>query len=43
MEEYSVSLMGNYVGIGIYMSTDKNDNVVVVEPIKESPAEKVGM
>lgn len=42
-EEFQTVALGNYVGIGIYMSTDKNDNVVVVEPIKESPAEKVGI
>ena len=42
-DEFQTVALGNYVGIGIYMSTDKNDNVVVVEPIKESPAEKVGI
>lgn len=42
-EEFQTVALGNYVGIGIYMSTDKNDNVVVVEPIKDSPAEKVGI
>lgn len=42
-EEFQTVALGNYVGIGIYMSTDKNDNVVVVEPIKESPAEMVGI
>ena len=42
-EEFQTVALGNYVGIGIYMSTDKYDNVVVVEPIKESPAEKAGV
>ena len=42
-DEFQTVALGNYVGIGIYMSTDKNDNVVVVEPIKDSPAEKVGI
>ena len=42
-EDFETYALGNYVGIGIYMSTDKNDNVVVVEPIKDSPAEKVGL
>lgn len=42
-EEFQTVALGNYVGIGIYMSTDKNDNVVVVEPIKGSPAESVGL
>ena len=42
-DEFQTVALGNYVGIGIYMSTDKNDNVVVVEPIKDSPAEMVGI
>lgn len=42
-EEFQASALGNYVGIGIYMSMDKNDNVVVLSPIKDSPAEKAGL
>lgn len=42
-EEFQTSALGNYVGIGIYMSVDKNDNVVVLSPIKDSPAEKAGI
>ena len=42
-EEFETLALGNYVGVGIYMSTDKYDNVVVVEPIKDSPAEKAGI
>lgn len=42
-EDYQADALGNYVGIGIYMSTDKNDNIVVVEPIKDTPAEKAGL
>ena len=42
-EEYQAAALGNYVGIGIYMSVDKNDNVVVVEPIKGTPAEAAGL
>lgn len=42
-EEYQAAALGNYVGIGIYMSVDKNGNVVVVEPIKETPAEEAGL
>lgn len=42
-KEYQAAALGNYVGIGIYMSVDKNGNVVVVEPIKETPAEKAGL
>lgn len=42
-EEYQADALGNYVGIGIYMSMDKNDNVVVVSPIKGTPAEAAGL
>ena len=42
-EEYQADALGNYVGIGIYMSMDKNDNVVVVSPIKGTPAEEAGL
>lgn len=44
MEEYKTSLLGNFVGIGIYMvaNTEKN-TVEVVAPIKESPAEEAGI
>ena len=44
MEEYTESIMGNFVGIGIYMvkNTEK-DLVQVLSPIRESPAEKAGI
>lgn len=44
MEEYTESLMGNYVGIGIYMvkNTEKN-TIEVLVPIKYSPAEEAGI
>lgn len=42
-DEYQAAALGNYVGIGIYMSVDKNGNVVVVEPIKGTPAEEAGL
>lgn len=38
-EEYQTNALGNYVGIGIYMGQDKNDNVVIISPMEESPAE----
>ena len=44
MEDYTVSLMGNYVGIGIYMAVDAENNTIqVLMPIKGSPAEEVGI
>ncbi len=42
-EEFEASALGNYVGIGIYMSVDKNNNIVVVAPIKGTPAEAAGL
>ena len=44
MEDYTESLMGNYVGIGIYIVENTDDNtIVVLTPIKYSPAEEVGI
>ena len=44
MEEYTEKLVGNYVGIGIYMvqNTEKN-TIEVLAPIKDSPAEEAGI
>lgn len=42
-DEFQSAALGNYVGIGIYMSTDKNGNIVVVAPIKGTPAESAGL
>ena len=42
-EEYEADALGNYVGIGIYISMDKDDNVVILSPIKGTPAEEVGL
>ena len=44
MEEFMTETEGNYVGIGIYMFQDTERNaVVVLSPIENSPAEKVGI
>ena len=42
-EEFETNALGNYVGIGIYMSTDKNNNVVIVSAIAGTPAEEAGL
>ena len=42
-DEYQANALGNYVGIGIYMAKDKAGNIIVVQPIEESPAEAVGI
>lgn len=41
--EFQADALGNYVGIGIYMSVDENNNVVVVSPIAGTPAETAGL
>ncbi len=42
-EEFQSAALGNYVGIGIYMGVDKNNNIVVLAPIEGTPAEKAGL
>ena len=44
MEDYTADIMGNFVGIGIYMvqNTEK-DRIEVLAPIKDTPAEKAGL
>ncbi len=41
--DFQANALGNYVGVGIYMSVDKNGNVVVLAPIKGTPAEEAGI
>lgn len=44
MEDYLEDTMGNFVGIGIYMvKNTEADKIQVLAPIKNSPAEKVGI
>ena len=44
MEDYMEDTMGNFVGIGIYMVQDTETNqIMVLAPIKGSPAEKAGI
>ena len=44
MEEYTEAIMGNYVGIGIYMTINTEKNLIqVIAPIRESPAEEAGI
>lgn len=44
MEEYTINLMGNFVGIGIYMGANTEENTIeVISPIKDSPAEEAGI
>ena len=44
MESFSSQIEGNYVGIGVYMIEDtENNTIVVLYPIEGSPAEKAGL
>ena len=44
MEDYTSSLLGNFVGIGIYMiQNTEQDKIQVLSPITDSPAEKAGI
>lgn len=43
LEELMISVNGNYVGIGIYMTKNKEGDIVILLPIEGSPAEEVGL
>lgn len=43
LEELMVSINGNYVGIGIYMTQNIEKDVVVLMPIEGSPAEEANL
>lgn len=44
MEEFITDTVGDYVGIGIYMAQDTdNDAIVIISPIEGSPADKAGL
>lgn len=43
LEDLMVSVNGNYVGIGIYMTKNINDDIVVLLPIEGSPAEEANL
>ena len=44
MKDYTENIMGNFVGVGIYMVADeKSDRVLVYYPIPETPADKAGI
>lgn len=42
-EDYQADALGNFVGVGIYMSEDKKGNTIVVSTIKDTPAEAAGI
>ena len=44
MEEYTETIVGSFVGIGIYMIGDEEtDSIIIYYPIPESPAERAGL
>ena len=44
MKEYKEDIVGNFVGIGIYMIADEESGkIIVYYPIPDSPAEKAGI
>ncbi len=44
MQEIMQETNGNYVGIGIYMTLDREKNAItVIKPMEDSPAEKAGI
>ena len=44
MQEFSTDVMGNFTGIGIYLTKDTEKNaVIVISPIKDTPAHKAGI
>ena len=44
MKDYTENILGNFVGIGIYMVKDEDtDRIQVLAPIKNTPAEKAGI
>ncbi len=44
MDEFSADVMGNFTGIGIYLTQDlEKDVIVVISPIKDTPAYKAGI
>ncbi len=43
VEEYMSNQLGNYVGIGIYISENEDKNAVIVGIMSDSPAEKAGL
>lgn len=44
MEEFNTEVMGNFVGIGVYLTKDIERNaVIVIAPIEGSPAKEAGI
>ncbi len=42
-EDLMIDINGNFVGIGVYMTKNRDGQICVISPIKGSPAEKAGI
>lgn len=42
-EDFQATALGDFEGIGVYVGLDKNNNVIILSTIKDSPAEAVGL
>ena len=42
-EDFQLKALGDFEGIGIYVSPDKNGNIVILTTVEDSPAEKAGI
>lgn len=42
-EDFAVETMGNYVGIGVYITSDTDNQIRIITPIEDSPAEEAGL
>lgn len=43
VDKYMSDNLGNYVGIGVYISENDDKNTIIIGVMKDSPAEKVGL
>lgn len=42
-QEFDEKAFGNFVGIGVVMSIDENENIVIISVVEGSPAEEAGI
>ena len=42
-EELMVNVTGDFVGIGVYIYKDKDENLIVLEPMENSPSKEAGI
>ena len=42
-EQLMTNVVGSYVGIGVYLTQDRNGDTVILMPLEDSPAEAIGL